>query len=49
MVDKLPGESVHSLAKAMGWSTGRTYAAARRLEKAAMAHIDKVDRNGQVG
>jgi hypothetical protein len=29
VVDKQPGESVYSLAKAMGWSNGKTYAAAR--------------------
>lgn len=46
VVDKQPGESVYSLAKAMGWSTGKTYAAARRLEEAGMIHMDKVERNG---
>ena len=47
VVDKQPGESVYSLAKAMGWSTGKTYAAARRLERAGMVHIDKTERNGR--
>ena len=47
VVDKQPNESVYSLAKAMGWSTGKTYAAARRLERAGMVHIDKAERNGR--
>ena len=47
VVDKQPDESVYSLAKAMGWSTGKTYAAARRLERAGMVHIDKTERNGR--
>jgi predicted transcriptional regulator len=47
VVDKQPGESVYSLAKAMGWSTGKTYAAARRLERSGMVHIQKTVRNGR--
>lgn len=47
LVEKQPSESVYSLAKAMGWSTGKTYAAARRLERAGMVHIDKAERNGR--
>ena len=47
VVDKQPGESVYSLAKAMGWSNGKTYAAARRLERAGMVHIEKAERNGR--
>jgi hypothetical protein len=47
VVDKRPGETVYSLAKAMGWSTDKTYAAARRLERAGMVHIDKNERNGR--
>jgi predicted transcriptional regulator len=46
-VDKQPGQSVYSLAKAMSWSNGRTYAAARRLERAGMVHIEKAERNGR--
>jgi hypothetical protein len=30
----------------MGWSNGETYAAARRLERAEMVHIEKAERNG---
>jgi predicted transcriptional regulator len=47
VVDKQPGESVYSLAKVMGWSNGKTYAAARRLERGGMVHIDKAERNGR--
>jgi predicted transcriptional regulator len=47
VVDKQPGQSVYSLAKAMDWSNGKTYAAARRLERAGMVHIEKVERNGR--
>jgi len=47
VVDKKPNQSVYSLAKAMGWSTGKTYAAARRLESAGMVHIEKSERNGR--
>jgi predicted transcriptional regulator len=46
-VDKQPGESVYSLAKIMSWSNGKTYAAARRLERSGMVHIDKAERNGR--
>lgn len=46
-VDKQPGESVYSMAKAMSWSNGKTYAAARRLERAGMVHIEKAERNGR--
>ncbi len=42
-----PGESIYSLAKMMGWSTGRTYTSAHRLEKAGMVHIEKAVRNGR--
>jgi predicted transcriptional regulator len=45
VVDKQPGESVYSLTKAMGWSNGKTYAAARRLKRAGMVHIEKAERN----
>jgi hypothetical protein len=37
-VDKWPGQSVYSLAKTMGSSLRKTYAAARRLEHAGMVH-----------
>ena len=47
MGDKQSGESVYSLAKVMVWSNGKTYAAARRLEKAGMVLIDKAERNGR--
>jgi predicted transcriptional regulator len=47
MVEKQPDESVYSLAKVMGWSTGKTYAAARRLERSGMVHIEKAERNGR--
>ena len=46
VVDKQPDESVYSLAKVMGWSNGKTYPAARRLERAGMVYIDKAERNG---
>jgi predicted transcriptional regulator len=46
-VDKQPGESVYSLAKAMRWSNKKTYAAARRLERSGMIHIEKAERNGR--
>ena len=45
VVDKQPGESVYSLAKVMGWSNGKTYTAARRMERTDMVHIDKAEPN----
>lgn len=47
VVYKQPGEIVYSLAKAMCWSNGKTYGAARRLERADMVHIEKAERNGR--
>lgn len=47
MVEKQPGESVYSLAKIMNWTNGKTYAAARRLERAGMVHVEKTERNGR--
>lgn len=47
MIEHQPGESIYTLAKLMRWSTGKTYAAARRLEKAGMVHIEKAARNGR--
>lgn len=46
-IERSPGESIYALAKMMNWSTGKTYAAARRLEKAGMIHIEKAARNGR--
>jgi predicted transcriptional regulator len=46
-VDKWPGQSVYSLAKTMGSSLRKTYAAARRLEHAGMVHIEIIERNGR--
>lgn len=46
-IERSPGESIYALAKMMNWSTGKTYAAARRLEKAGMVHIEKAARNGR--
>ncbi len=46
-IERQPGDSIYSLAKAMHWSTGKTYSAARRLEKAGMVHIEKAVKNGR--
>jgi predicted transcriptional regulator len=46
-IERLPGESAYSLAKSMHWSTGKTYSAARRLEKAGMVHIERTVKNGR--
>jgi len=46
-IERNPGESIYALAKAMKWSTGKTYSAARRLERAGMVHIEKSMKNGR--
>lgn len=46
-IEKMPGESIYNLARAMGWSTGKTYSAARRLETSGMVHIEKAVKNGR--
>jgi predicted transcriptional regulator len=46
-IEHQPGESIYGLAKSMHWSTGKTYSAARRLEKAGMIHIVKAVKNGR--
>jgi hypothetical protein len=47
-IEKMPGESIYALSKAMRWSTGKTYTSARRLERAGMIHIEKSTRNNRV-
>ena len=46
-VDKQPGQSVYSMAKAMGWSNGKTYASVRRLERSKLVHIEKMEKGGR--
>jgi hypothetical protein len=46
-IERHPDLSIYALAKAMTWSTGKTYSAAQRLEKAGMVHIVKSARNGR--
>jgi hypothetical protein len=46
-IEQMPGESVYALSKAMVWSTGKTYTAARRLERAGMIYIKKSVRNNR--
>lgn len=46
-IEQHPGESIYALAKAMKWSTGKTYSAARRLETAGMVHIESAAKNGR--
>jgi len=46
-IEEMPGESVYTLSKAMVWSTGKTYTAARRLERAGMIHIEKSVKNNR--
>jgi hypothetical protein len=46
-IEKMSGESVYALSKAMRWSTGKTYTAARRLERSGMIHIEKCVKNNR--
>jgi biotin operon repressor len=46
-IEELSGENIYKLSRALGWSSGRTYTSARRLERAGMVLIDKVERNGR--
>jgi predicted transcriptional regulator len=47
VIDKRPGVGVYVLAKAMRWSTGKTYASVRRLEKAGLVHVEKALKGGR--
>lgn len=47
VIEQTPGQSVYALANLMNWSKGKTYASARRLEKADMVHIQKTMRNNR--
>jgi|GEM_PF-894724 len=46
-IEESPGENIHRLSQAMGWTRGKTYTAARRLEKAGMVHVEKAEKNGR--
>jgi hypothetical protein len=46
-IEEMPGESIYALSKAMRWSTGKTYTAARRLEQAGMISIEKVTKSNR--
>ncbi len=46
-IEAIPGNSIYQLAKEMGWTTGKTYTAARRLERAGMVHVEKAEKNGR--
>lgn len=46
-IEEMPGENIYKLSKAMNWTPGKTYTAARRLEKAGMVHIEKAERGGR--
>jgi DNA-binding MarR family transcriptional regulator len=47
-IEEMPGESIYALSKAMRWSTGKTYTAARRLERAGLIHIETVTKSNRV-
>jgi hypothetical protein len=46
-IEDMPGESIYALSKAMRWSNGKSYTAARRLERAGMIHIEKIVKNNR--
>lgn len=46
-IEELSGENIYKLSQALGWSSGKTYTSARRLERAGMIHIDKAERAGR--
>jgi len=46
-IEELSGENIYKLSQALGWSSGKTYTSARRLERAGMIHLEKVERNGR--
>lgn len=47
-IEKMPGENIYKLSKVMGWSPGKTYTAARRLEGAGMVYVEKAEKNGRL-
>lgn len=46
-IERLPGENMFKLSQEMGWTPGKTYAAACRLENAGMVHVEKAVKNGR--
>lgn len=46
-IEEMPGENIYKLSQIMGWSPGKTYTAARRLERAGMVHVEKAEKNGR--
>ena len=47
VINKKPGSSAYDLAKELGWSSGKVYGSARRLEKDNWVRIDKAERDGR--
>jgi len=46
-IEETPGENIYRLSQILGWSRGKTYTSARRLEKAGMVHVERSERNGR--
>jgi len=47
VINKKPGSSAYDLAKELGWSSGKVYGSARRLEKDNWVRIEKAERGGR--
>ena len=46
-ISEAPNSNVYELAKRMGWSTGKTRGAVKRLEEEGLIRIEKSMRNGR--
>ncbi len=46
-ISEAPNSNVYELAKRMGWSTGKTRGAVKRLEEEGLIKIEKSLRNGR--
>ncbi len=46
-ISEMPNSSVYELAKHMGWTTGKTRGAVKRLEEEGLIKIEKTIRSGR--
>ena len=46
-ISEAPNSNVYELAKRMGWSTGKTRGAVKRLEEEGLIKVEKALRNGR--
>lgn len=47
LINRMPGSSVYRLAKAIGWSAGKTHGSIKRLEKDGLIKVEQVTSEGR--